>query len=125
MELAEHIRTELTAIGFANPKDYITVAGGSLELRDWSELSPRQLAAVSSVEKTSTGLRLKFYDKMKALELLGKLLGLFDGGLPRQEENNLLEAILTASSGEVVTDDLPELQQTAESGYDLVEQTRP
>ncbi len=124
MELTEQIRRELTAIGFANPKDYMAISGGSLELRDWSELSPEQLAAVASVEKTSTGLRLKFYDKMKALELLGKLLGLFDGGLPRREENNLLEAILAASSGEVETDDLPELQQTPNAGHDLVEQTR-
>ena len=34
---------------------------------------------------------------MKALELLGKMLGLFEGGLPRIEENNLLEAIRFAA----------------------------
>ena len=125
MELTEKIRRELTAIGFANTADYLTVEEGKLLLRDWSELSKEQLAAVAGVEKSNTGLKLKLYDKMKALELLGKMLGLFDGGIPKTEENNLLEAIVAASNGEVTTVDLPEVQQTADHCHDLVEQAEP
>ena len=122
MELTEKIRRELTAIAFANTADYITVEDGTLRFRDWTDLSGQQLAAVAGVEKSSTGLKLKLYDKMKALELLGKMLGLFEGGIPKTEENNLLEAILAASEGEVTTVDLPEVQQTANHRHDLVEQ---
>lgn len=37
-------------------------------------------------------------------------------------ENNLLEAIQNSTKGDMDTDDLPELQQTAESNADMVEQ---
>lgn len=110
MELQDKIRRELTGIAFANTADYITVEEGELRFRDWTGLSKKQLAAVAGVEKSGAGLKLKLYDKMKALELLGKMLGLFDGGIPKTEENNLLEAILAASQGEVTTVDLPEVQ---------------
>lgn len=125
MELTEQIRQELIAIAFSNTADYMTVEEGGICFRDWKELSKEQLAAVASVEKASTGLKVKLYDKMKALELLGKMLGLFDGGLPKSEENNLLEAILAASREEVLTCDLPEIQQKAAHRHDLVEQAGP
>ena len=58
------------------------------------------------------------------LELLGKHMGMFSGnGQQADQENNLLEAILAATEGEVDTDDLPEIQQAAAAGHDLVEQT--
>ena len=46
----------------------------------------------------------------KALELLGKYLGLFEGNPQEEAQNNLLEAILAATREEVDTHDLPELQ---------------
>lgn len=54
--------------------------------------------------------KYRMADKIKALELLGKHLGVFDsrGGKPMARENNLLEAIMSA--GEVDTDDLPEVE---------------
>ena len=39
------------------------------------------------------------------------------------KENNLLDAIVNSTKGDVDTDDIPELQQEAESDADLVEQT--
>ena len=56
-----------------------------------------QACAIASVEKGSGGLKVKFYDKLKALELLGKAVGLFEGGAQAPEDNGLLEAILTAT----------------------------
>ena len=97
---------ELAAIAFANVSDIVTVADGQLCVGD---IPPGAAAAVQSVEKTSTGIRVKFYDKLKALELLGKATGLFDG-IPEPEQNNLLAAIREATGQEVDTDDLQEFQ---------------
>lgn len=124
MQLQKKILDQLTAVAFADPADFMTVEEGKLLIKDWQALTKNQLAAVAGVERSATGLKLKLYDKMKALELLGKLLGLFDGGISKQEDNNLLEAIVAASGKEVDFHDLPEIQQTAESGADLVESTQ-
>ena len=113
---------ELAAIGFARATNFLCVSEGELTIRPTDTLSKADQAAIASVERTSNGIRLKFYDKMKALELLGKYLGMFEGK-PEEEDirNNLLEAILAATQEEVALDDVPELQQTADAGHDLVE----
>lgn len=122
MELLE----ELRAIALARATDFMAIRDGQLEIRSTGELSEAQSAAIASIERSTGGLKLKFYDKLKALELLGKYMGLFDarGAWQDPEQNNLLQAIVEATAGEVSTHDLPELQQAAESGDDLVESAR-
>jgi len=117
----EQILRELVAIGFAKATDYLSVDNGKLLVKPTEEW--KSAAAIASVENTSNGLRVKFYDKMKALELLGKYFGLFEGkAAPKAaQENNLLERILADTQKEVDLRDIPELQQTADTGDDLVE----
>ena len=121
---SKRVVEELAAIGFASATDFLRVSEGELTICSTDTLSKANRAAVASIEQTSNGIRLKLYDKMKALELLGKYLGMFDGsGQEPEKENNLLEAILAATREEVEDLDIPELQQTAASGHDLVEPT--
>ena len=110
----KRVLDELCAIGFARVSDYLTVGKDGLTIRPTEELPAGCDAAIAAVENTSTGIRLKFYDKMKALELLGKALGLFEGGGEETQENNLLAAILSSTAEPIRTGDLPELEGGAD-----------
>ena len=124
-EVGKRVLWELMAIGFADVRDFLAVEQGALVIRDTGELSHSQTAAVASMEKTGGGVKLKFYDKLKALELLGRHYGLFEGGGTGGGESNLLGALLQKTREEVETSDIPELQQAPESCHDLVEPEEP
>lgn len=122
--LPEAVLTELAAIGMTRATDVLCIENGQVALKTPAQMGQDHAAAIASVEKTSGGFKVKFYDKLKALELLGSHLGMFGGsGRREDEENNLLEAILSSTQEAVDTSDIQELQQAADPGDDLVEQT--
>lgn len=49
----------------------------SLELTPTNELTPEQKSAITGIKQTANGVEIKTADKVKALELLGKHLGMF------------------------------------------------
>ena len=90
---------------------------------DTADLPPMKRKALAAIEQTASGgIKIKTYDKVRALELLGKHLGTFDSReAPPAIDNNLFDAIVDASREEVDTDDLPEVEQEAAAGADVVE----
>ena len=121
-KLPKEIVAELAAIGLTRATDVLSFENGLVTIKPPEQMKPGHAAAIAGVEKTATGCKIKFYDKLKALELLGTYLGMFGtGGKKDQEENNLLEAILSSTQEAMETGDIPEFQQTATIGDDLVE----
>ena len=120
--LPKKIVSELAAIGLTRATDVLAIENGLVTIKSSGQMGKLHAAAIAGVEKTSTGWKIKFYDKLKALELLGEYLGMFGGAGTPEEKNNLLEAILSSTQEAMDTGDIQELQQTADAGDDLVEQ---
>lgn len=89
--LQQRVITELEALAFASIADFITVDDDGLPQVDFSNATPEQLRAVSSIKTkrfdkynkdgerigTETQSDFSMADKYRGLELLGKHLGLF------------------------------------------------
>ena len=108
----EMVIRELAKVAFANGTAYARVTGGGtrVELTDTDRLTADQRAAISCIKEGRFGIEVGTYDKVRALELLGRHLGVFDarGGAGAAEGNNLLEIIQRI--GEINTDDLSEVE---------------
>lgn len=118
----DEILSQLRAIAMATVTDVLCIRDGELEICSTDQLSSDTCAAIAAIEKSGSTLKIKFYDKLKALELLGKCLGLFDRASGETDSgNDLIRTILDSTKEVIPTDDLPEIQQATAAGDDLVE----
>lgn len=111
----DRVLRELAKIAFVNANDVIDPDSATVR----QDAAAEDLSCIQSVKVkmsesdmgSSSEREIKLADKLRALELLGKHLGLFekrDQNTGSGEGNNLLEAI--AATGEINTDDLPEVE---------------
>ena len=79
--------------------------------------------AIASIKEGANGTEIKTYDKVRALELLGKHLGVFDSnnGAAAEQENNIFEVIDQSTREELDTSAISEIEHPAKPGNDLVE----
>ncbi|MDL2318081.1 terminase small subunit [Eubacteriales bacterium OttesenSCG-928-A19] len=142
----ERVLQELAAIGFARMPNYATVTTEPAEklgihpitgevtllpagwdqyvkVIDTAALSDIQGAAIASIKQGAHGIEVKLHDKARALEMLGKHLGIFDtnAAAPTREDNNLFDAIMGNAEEDLDTDEIPELEQASAAGDDVVE----
>jgi phage terminase small subunit len=77
----ERIVKELARIAFGNKRAVMAWGPGGVALRASVDLTDDEAAMVAEVQETVTqagsSLKLKAHDKVKALELLGKHVGMF------------------------------------------------
>lgn len=86
---ADRVIAGLAAIAFADPRDLMSWGPGGVTLKPSEELTAAQAAQVESVGEVVTlagsNIKVKRHDRVRALELLGKTLGLF---VDRVEQKN-------------------------------------
>lgn len=107
----DSVLRELAAIGFSNISDFVTISGRMVCVKDTDAVSVDKLPALASVKEGMTGIEIKLHDKVRALEMLGKYLGLFDGQTAedKDKENNLFEAIQAASDEDLDLNEIYEV----------------
>lgn len=87
----ERVVMELARVAFADATDYAQVETRMIEkddgtevsyqtvaLKNTAELSPEQRAAILGIKQGANGIEVKLCDKIKALELLGRHIGMFN-----------------------------------------------
>lgn len=73
----DRVLEELAAIAFARATDFAEVKDGFVIIKDTAGLSEQQIKAIAGIKEGKFGIELKLNDKEKALELLGRHLGMF------------------------------------------------
>lgn len=74
----DDVLRELASIAFLDITDIVSVRDGKVFIADTDELPPDKRKMISGIKEGQYGLEIKFYDRLKALEMLCKHLGLFD-----------------------------------------------
>ena len=73
----DRVLEELAAIAFARTTDYAEVKDGRVLLKNTENLNEQQIRAIAGIKDGKYGIEIKLNDKEKALELLGRHLGMF------------------------------------------------
>lgn len=98
----DRVIEELAAIAFARATDFAQIVNGNVVLTNTADLTESQIKAIAGIKEGKFGIELKLNDKEKALELLGRHLGMFKDKLEvsgLDEEKNKLDDILQQMRG--------------------------
>lgn len=98
----DRVLEELAAIAFAKATDYAEVKEGQVIIKDTANMDEQQVRAIAGIEEGKFGIKVKLNDKEKALELLGRHLGMFKDKLEvsgLEEEKRKLGDILDQLRG--------------------------
>lgn len=74
----DRVIEELAAIAFSKAVDYAEVRDGRVIIKNTVELSEKQVRAIAGIKEGANGIEIKLNDKEKALELLGRHLGMWN-----------------------------------------------
>lgn len=81
----DRVVEELTAIAFARATDYVTIQANGpaaiVMVKSTDDLSEKQVRAIAGIKEGANGVEIKLNDKEKALELLGRHLGMWNDKL--------------------------------------------
>lgn len=69
---------ELANLAFTDRTDIVTITSGRVIIQNFDDLTIEQRACIAGVKETKFGIEVSFYGKEKALEMLGRHLGMFN-----------------------------------------------
>ncbi len=100
----ERVIGELAKIAFGNKRDLMRWGPGGVTLTPSEDITDDAAAMVQSVEESTSlhggSLKIKTHDKVKALELLGRHLGVFEKD--NEQVANPLSKLLESLGGKVL-----------------------
>ena len=106
----DRVLEELAKIGFSDLRKVFTPAGGILDPQDWDDETAGAISSLEVVrrhqgDKDEDGNNLveythkiKVWDKLSALEKLGKHLGMFQGGGADDDDAQVLNINITSKA---------------------------
>lgn len=95
----DRVLSELAKIGFSDLRKVVTTHGSLIDVQDWDDDTAGAIASVEVVKRPSGEYdednkpildhvaKIKTWDKLSALEKLGKHLGMFSGDAPQVTVN--------------------------------------
>ena len=98
----DRVLEELAAIAFARATDFAEIKDDRVIIKDTDGLTEQQIKAIAGIKEGKFGIELKLNDKEKALELLGRHLGMFRDRLEvsgLEDEKKKLDDILEQMRG--------------------------
>ena len=66
---------ELSSIAFSDISDYVVIEGGEVKPIPTNMIEPKKMLAVENIKQGSRNIEIKLYDKLKALDMLGRMIG--------------------------------------------------
>ena len=138
----QRVITEIVRIAYANVDDYVSIQNGIMVLHDYEGMTRDDRAAISSMRSrivhrddeegaTVMQVELRLGDKLKALQMLGAYLGMWDGkgeptgGIRQDPEVEAALATMTAAEKLAFLERLASQQQDrvnqADSGPEAVD----
>lgn len=97
----DQVVTELAAIAFSCATDYVEIKDNRVYVKDTTKLTEKQRRAIAGIKDGKNGIEIKLYDKEKALEALGRHLGMFN-----DKENKVEDAEKV-----IIVNDIAEIEE--------------
>lgn len=101
---------ELAAIAFARATDYVEIRSNgvcsTVVIKPTVDLTDQQISAIAGIKEGANGIEIKLNSKEKALELLGRHLGMWNDKLKVDgdvEVNNPFEGLTTEELKKLVS----------------------
>lgn len=77
----DRVVQELSYSAFARATDYVEIVNGVVRIKNTSEMSEEQIRAIAGIKEGANGIEIKLNDKERAIELLGRHLGMWNDKL--------------------------------------------